>query len=85
MPIMDGYETTRKLREQEQLVQREPQLIIAMTANSMEGDRKRCLDAGMNDYVAKPIQTDALKNVLLKNLKTSSDNAAINRTNTKSA
>ena len=85
MPLMDGYETTRKLREQEQLVQREPQLIIAMTANSMEGDRKRCLDAGMNDYVAKPIQTDALKNVLLKNLKTSSDNAAINRTNTKSA
>ncbi|MCG8311880.1 MAG: ATP-binding protein, partial [Pseudomonadales bacterium] len=85
MPLMDGYETTRKLREQEQLVQREPQLIIAMTANSMEGDRKRCLDAGMNDYVAKPIQTDALKNVLLRNLKTSSDNAAINRTNTKSA
>ena len=85
MPVMDGYETTRKIREQEALAQRQPQLIIAMTAHSMEGDKKLCLDAGMSDYVAKPIQTDALKGVLLNNLNISPGKVSASGNSAKSA
>lgn len=64
MPDMDGLETTRCLRslEQEQLVS--PLPIIAMTANAMVGDREKCLAAGMDDYVAKPIDKAELRSVL---------------------
>ncbi len=54
MPEMDGLEATRLIRQAEL----KPVPIIAMTANAMEGDRETCLDAGMNDYVAKPIRRD---------------------------
>lgn len=59
MPIMDGFETTRIIwREWEP---HERPFIIAMTASAMPGDRERCLDAGMDHYVAKPVRVDELR------------------------
>ncbi len=57
MPELDGYETTQRIR---QYSENDSIYIIAMTANTMEGDREKCLQSGMNDYVAKPIRKDAL-------------------------
>jgi PAS domain S-box-containing protein len=80
MPDMDGFEATRRIREREQAQRKEgstkgneslsriPQSdhvpIIAMTANAMQGDRERCLAAGMDDYVAKPIRSKDLQVVI---------------------
>jgi CheY-like chemotaxis protein/HPt (histidine-containing phosphotransfer) domain-containing protein len=64
MPDMDGYQTTRHVREQNLDLP-----IIAVTAHSMVGDREKCLDAGMNDYVAKPVDPDKLLAVLAKWIK----------------
>jgi PAS domain S-box-containing protein len=62
MPGMDGFEATRLIREQEGEERRTP--IIAMTASAMKGDRERCLEAGMDDYVSKPVTPEALEAVL---------------------
>lgn len=66
MPVMDGYEATRAIRamEAEPGWRRAPVLIIAMTANVMQGERERCLAAGMNEYVPKPVQAARLRAVL---------------------
>jgi len=61
---MDGFEATAAIRAFEGAAGRTP--IIAMTANAMEGDRERCLAAGMNDYIAKPIRVDDLRAVLAR-------------------
>jgi len=61
MPEMDGLETTRQIVQQS-----DHPHIIAMTANAMEGDRQLCLEAGMSDYLSKPIRIDALRSVLSK-------------------
>ena len=68
MPVMDGYEASRKIREEEKRFSRARQLIIAMTAHSMEGDKELCLEAGMDDYIAKPIQKDHLQSTLARYL-----------------
>ena len=64
MPVMDGYETTRKIRLFERNLNRKPAYIIAMTAYAFKGDRERCLSAGMDDYLSKPIRKDTLKKAL---------------------
>jgi two-component system sensor histidine kinase/response regulator len=61
MPVLDGLEATRRFRAVEQ-GRRTP--IVAMTANVMQGDRERCLHAGMDDYISKPIETAELQRVL---------------------
>ena len=63
MPEMDGFEATRTYRSQEA---NPPTPIVALTANSMEGDDKACLAAGMNDYLAKPVKLEQLRNTLSK-------------------
>ena len=65
MPVMNGYEATRKIRSGENPLGREIP-IVAMTANAFAEDIKRCLDAGMNAHIAKPVDFDKLKEVLQK-------------------
>lgn len=64
MPVMDGYETTREMRSEQMPLAVRVIPVIAMTANAMEGDRQKCLDAGMNDYLPKPISPASLSAVL---------------------
>jgi CheY-like chemotaxis protein len=59
MPEMDGFETTAKIREYERTTGTHVP-IIAMTAHAMAGDRQRCLDAGMDGYVSKPLRPPEL-------------------------
>ncbi len=68
MPEMDGYETTQIIRDGESAVKNHNVPIIAMTANTMSGDRERCLEAGMNDYIAKPIDVQELADIIGRHL-----------------
>ena len=63
MPILSGYEASALIREREKS-SNEHIPIVAMTANAMSGDRERCLESGMDDYISKPIERAQLKNIL---------------------
>ncbi|KAI9761553.1 MAG: hypothetical protein M4579_000944 [Chaenotheca gracillima] len=63
MPILDGYEATRLIRQDSLPAVREV-LVIAMTASAIRGDREKCIDAGMNNYLAKPVRANVLKSML---------------------
>lgn len=69
MPVMDGYEATRKIRAGESGSRRLP--IIAVTAASFPNDRQKCIDAGMDDFVAKPVMQGVLARTLERALSTS--------------
>ena len=66
MPVMDGFTATGHIRDRQSAVQNHDIPIIAMTANAMQGDRESCLNAGMNDYIAKPVFPGALAEALEK-------------------
>ena len=75
MPEMDGLEATRIIREI--MKQKNKHLpIIAMTAHAMTGDREKCLDAGMDDYITKPIRKEILFNAIENNIKSVKQNEA---------
>jgi len=66
MPIMDGYGATRLWREHEEQLAAKRLPIIAMTANAMAGDRQKCLAAGMDDYLPKPVTRDQMADTLAR-------------------
>jgi len=66
MPEMNGFEATRQIRNPQSAVRNHRIPVIAMTAGAMQGDREKCLEAGMNDYVSKPISPQALAETLDK-------------------
>ena len=69
MPEMDGLQATRRIREFEQVpggARLQRHVIVAMTANAMVGDRERCMAAGMDDYLSKPVRPDALRAMIEK-------------------
>lgn len=55
MPVLDGYDATKEIRRHKDPIIRNV-LVIAMTASAIQGDRERCLGAGMNDYLTKPVR-----------------------------
>ncbi len=75
MPEMDGYQTTREIRNNKLYKELSKIPIIAMTANAMEGDKQKCLDAGMSDYLAKPIDPELLKEKLKRWLNSKEHNS----------
>ena len=66
MPEMDGFEATSRIRDRKTPLLRHDLPVIAMTANAMSGDRDRCITAGMNDYLAKPVKPGQLEQMLGK-------------------
>ena len=66
MPVMDGFEATRVIREKEAEAKGPAMPIIALTASAMQADRERCLQAGMSDFIAKPVQPKELAEVLAR-------------------
>ena len=64
MPIMDGYQATKQIRKWEQETHEDPNLIIALTAYALKGDREKCIESGCDEHVAKPIKRDVFLKIL---------------------
>ena len=88
MPVVDGFEATRKIREIEKSRRTTPEHrmpIVALTANAIKGDREKCIDAGMDEYVTKPIVPETLFGIMDKFIpapETSEDNIQLKQTGT---
>jgi len=83
MPVLDGFETTRRIRQRERQHAGQTELvIIALTANAMASDREECFAAGMTDFVTKPMNGKALRNILHRYLKIEQESAVINEQQT---
>ncbi len=66
MPVLDGYKATEVIRKNELNAGKERQIIVAMTANAMAGDKEKCLNSGMDDFISKPIKKDKVNFILDK-------------------
>lgn len=78
MPVLDGYKATQIIRDPESNVLNHNIPIIAMTANAMQGDREKTIKAGMDDYIAKPIDPKLVRELLSRWLKTKTDSSSSN-------
>jgi CheY-like chemotaxis protein len=69
MPVMDGYEATYKLRHEEPFISHDDLRdipVVALTASAIQGDREKCFEMGMSDYLSKPFLTEALDQMIAK-------------------
>lgn len=66
MPVMDGYETAKTIRDINSPVMDHKIPIVALTAHALDTDRKRCMDVGMDDYITKPFRKEKLDEVIKK-------------------
>ncbi len=66
MPEMNGFDATKKIRDPASRVLNHKVHIIALTANAMKGDREKCLESGMDDFLAKPVKLQDLSDILRK-------------------
>lgn len=82
MPIMDGYEATKRFREWEQEQQLEATPIVALTAHAFVRFKKKCMSAGCNDYLTKPIRRDTLIQCIVSHLKENGDSSKSTEENT---
>ena len=85
MPRLDGYKATKAIRERERQENLSRTPIIAMTANAMPGDREKCLNSGMDDYLAKPIKPAGIRDMMEQWLTTSDKAASMSGKSTASA
>jgi len=76
MPVMDGYQATREIRARERGERRIP--IVALTADAMKGARQQCFDAGMDDYLTKPLDRARLAETLERHLAAGGEQAGVN-------
>lgn len=66
MPVMDGYEATKRIRQVSSKVLNSKIPIIAMTANSMKGDQDKCISVGMDDFISKPVNPNKIEEALTR-------------------
>jgi CheY-like chemotaxis protein len=77
MPEMNGFDATKIIRDAQSKILDHHVPIIAMTAHAMKGDRERCIDAGMNDYISKPIQPQEMLKTIEKHISLKDADASI--------